>query len=512
MYVMSIEQLLQYGVPGVNKPPKGRGNRIYTLQQLIGVTGRTKDGDLLSGEFEYPMFALTIWERLAIFQLCAPIFGIITGRMNKMAGIEWEVVPEKKLEDSIVSALRDIKMVYDEYANSNEIAYMVARARISDLIRKELPECLPDLSNFDRALLRWKRRIQADKADKANEIADWMEHPNNMDRLQDFIKQYVADFLIHGCVTVYKEQLDGVVENLYVLPGGTVFPLRSRYAGGPSMYVQMCDGIEPQMFHKDEVTYANYAPLSARPYGYVPLDCLVNKVSENLFFDEMMALKADGSNFPEKVVVFGGNNPFGDFREGKEGFDIPMDPEEEKRVEDKLNEMRKYAIRTLTGYGTPVVLDLSRADTLQTQLERQRMLREEIALVFNLSNLEVNLTGGDQTSGRATSESQERIDQEKSILPIIYAVEMQFNNEILPYRFGRGYKLDFHTQKDEMKEIEKHRAMVDSGLWSVNEVRTDELNKNPFMDKQFDMPKASQSQIPKELLPGEDQAGGLPSL
>lgn len=504
MYVMSIEQMLRFGVPGVNKPPQGRGNRIYTLQELIGVTGRTKDGRLMTGEFEYPMFALTIHERLAIFQLCSPIFGVISGRMNTLAGIEWKVVPEKKMEEKIVSALRDIKMIFDEFANSNQIEYMVARSRIASLIRHQLPECLPDLSNFDRALLRWKRGVQSVKQDRAAEIADWLEHPNNMDHFPEFIKQYAGDLYIHGCVSIFKEELDKKIENVYILPGGTVFPLRSRYAGGAAAYVQVVDGSEPQMFFKNEISYANYLPLSARAYGYVPLDSLVNKISESLFFDELMAMKADGSNPPEKVVVFGGNNPFGDFREGEEDLETPMQVDEEKRVEDKLNEMRKYAIRVLSGYGRPLVLDLSRADTLSTQLERQKAIREEIALVFNVSNLEMNMTSSDSTSGRATSESQKRIDREKSVLPMIYSIEMQFNNDIIPFRFGRGYKLDFRTQKDEMKELQKYKAMIDSGIYSVNEVRQDELNKDAFADKQFDLPRNSQSQIPKELLPSGD--------
>jgi phage portal protein BeeE len=511
--MMSIEQLLSQGDPWRRQRDPGRGHRTYSLSQIVGVTGRTKDGDLLSGDFQYPVFALSVYERLAIFQLCAPIFGVISGRMNRISSVEWEVVPEKKNEDKIVATLKDAKMLYDEYGKSDDIEHLVGRSKIAQIIRAELPECLPDLSNFDRALLRWKRRVQSERQDRADEISEWLQHPNNQDRWIDFAKQYAGDLLIHGGVSIYKEasQDAKTVDNIYILPGGTVFPLRSRYAGGPACFVQICDGLEPQIFFKDEITHVNHVPLSARPYGFVPLDCLVNKIAENLFFDELMAQKADGSTFPEKVVVFGGNNPFGDFRNGEEGFDIPADPEEERRVEDKLNEMRKHAIRTLTGYGRPLVLDLSRSDTLATQLDRQRMIREEIALVFNLSNLEVNLTGSADTSGRATSESQERIDQEKSIVPILYAMEMQFNNDIIPFKFGRGYRLDFRTQMSEEKEISKYRSMVDSGIWSVNEVRVDEMNMDPYADPQFDLPKSSQQQIPQELIPGGG-AGGMSGM
>ncbi len=85
---------------------------------------------------------------------------------------------------------------------------------------------------------------------------------------------------------------------------------------------------------------------------------------------------------------------------------MPVNKNEQKRVETVINEARKGAIRTLTGIGKPLVLDVSRSDTMQTQIERQRQIREEVALVYNMSNMEVNLTGSEDTSGRAVSESQ----------------------------------------------------------------------------------------------------------
>lgn len=279
-------------------------------------------------------------------------------------------------------------------------------------------------------------------------------------------------------------------------------PIHNEFVGGATGYLQAIYGYEPQVFFSDELSFLNYIPTSSRSYGMIPLEALTNKVAESLLFDQLMAEQADGTKVPEKLVIFGDNSPFGDIAQD---ISIPMDKGEQKKIETVINEARKGAVRTLSGVGMPVILDLSRADTMSTQMERQKMIREEVALVYNMSNLEINMSDSDGVSGRATSDSLETIDQNKGVVPIVQSIMDKFNREIVPYRVGNGYKLEFQISKDPMQELEYHTKMIQSGLYSTNEIRTDELGKDPYPEEEFDRPQSSQASQGGEMLGGEEE-------
>lgn len=467
----------------------GRGINVYSYTDLMGVQAIDRNGEYLSVKYDRPLFSLTVDERLEIFQSCSPVLGIVTSRMNRISALEWAVVPDKKNEDKIAEILKYKKAVYDDYIDYPDLSYQIAARQMANEIRQELPEVLPDLSNFQSALMRWKRSIQNTKQEIADRAQGWMEEPNDSCNWADFVKMQVMDLHIHGAVAEYKECNDNVLDNIYILPGGTVLPVRSEYVGGINAYVQINYGIESQIFFDDEMVFSNYIPTSARSYGYLPLESIVNKVAETLLFDRLMAEQADGTKPPEKLVVFGNYSPFGDLGLG-DNFSTPVEVAEQQRIETAINESRKNAIRTLTGVGQPVILDLTRENTMATQIERQRMIREEVALIYNMSNLEINMSSSDGVSGRATSESLETIDQNKGIIPVTRIIEYGWNRKKLPYRVGPGYKIEFQISTDPLEELKYYREMVESGLYSVNEVRTEEMGRNPFRGEEFDKPKA----------------------
>jgi hypothetical protein len=224
------------------------------------------------------------------------------------------------------------------------------------------------------------------KADHAQEIEDWLAQPNINDSWADYAKKWVFDLMVHGSSATYKEIIDDKIENFYTLPGGTVLPVRSQYVGGVGAYVQIIPAMEPQLFFQDELSYTTYVPISSQSYGAIPIEALVNKVAESLLFDKLMAEQADGTRPPDKVVVFGDTTPFGGtLGEFKDDFTLPMGKAEQRRLEVKLNESKKGAIATLSGVGHPLVLDMTRENTMGVQMERQKMIREEVALVFNMS-------------------------------------------------------------------------------------------------------------------------------
>jgi hypothetical protein len=480
----------QYG--GVNASKNPRGMQIVHFSQFYPVSGKDKNGNIVTGNVEYPFYHISPDERIEIFRLCSTVFSLVSGRMNRVSAMDWDVVSEHQIEDEIAYNLKSLYEHYRELKRDPNIAIVIARSRILAKLKTELPELLNDGSNFEACLLRWKRRIQFNSKSKCEEVEHWLEQPNIHMNFEEFRKAYVLDALVHGNVAVFKQNntQTKLLENFYMLAGGTVNPLRTRYVGGFEAYVQQVNGIEPQIYFSDECSFHAYVPSSVRSYGFVPLESLINKVSEAMFFDRLMSDQADGTKPPEKVVVFGDKSSLDpvDTMMGQ----LPMNPEEQKRIETIMNEVKKTAIRTLSGVGQPMVLDLSKENTMAVQMQRQDQLDRHIAMVFNASNNEINQTGSDGTSGRATSETNADIDQGKGIMPNVVMFESFINKDILPFRFGSGFKFKFKHEKDQMAEMTKLQAMMQSGLYSVNEIRVKELNESPFEGDQFDLPTNSQ--------------------
>lgn len=473
------------GVPSNARSEQGRrGYNVFTYSQLYNVTGRNKENELQTVSIEQPIFYLTLEERINIFRLSSPVFGLVTSRMNRLSSLNFEVVPDNKNEDMLYERLKNYKQIYKEYEGQADMKFQVARAQIRREIETELPDILPDMSNFDRAILRWKKRLDMQKGDKAGEIADWLEQPNQEDNWGDYIKKYVFDLMIHGSVSQYKQEQNGVIENIYTLPGGTIFPVKTPYVGSYTAYVQYVVGMDPQIFYDNEIVFSSYCPTSARSHGFIPLEALINKVTESMLFDRLMAEQADGTKPPEKMVVITDNSNFGDFNQDMQ---LPIQGDKQQRIEEKVNQPTKNAVMTFSGNAAQVV-DLSRENTMGIQMQRQKDIREEVALVFNASNIEVNLTGSDNTSGRETSETQMELSQGRGIGPIIVQIENDFNKRILPFRFGGGYKLQLDVGQSERESIELLRAKMDTGLFSVNELRRDELNLDPYDGDEFEKP------------------------
>lgn len=465
-----------------------RGLSVYSVSELMGVAGRAKDGHIVSGFYQRPIFRLDPWERIEIFNTCAPVMGIVTSRQNRIAALEWNVVPDRKQEDRIASALGDLKSVYDEHEGLEDARALTLRATLAARLRRELPGLRPDLGNFNGALARWRRRLKERHEDRSSEIEDWLLKPNQRDTFGDICKKIVFDLMIQGAGAVFKKARTGLLESWHILPGGTVYPMKGRYAGSPELYAQVLPSAEEaQVFGPDELSYMVYIPSSAQDYGFVPLDALINKIAETLLFDRLSAEQADGSRPPEYLVIFSERMPFGDL---DQPLEVPIDKKEAKRLETVVNEIRKGAVKVLSGVGSgePKVVNLTKSDTFPYYKERQQQIKEDIALVWNASNLEVNLTGSGDTSGRATSESQERTDRVRGIFPMMAAIETLVNMGILPFKFGGGYHFQFESGLTEAEKVKLSTEKARSGLYAVNEVRVSDLGLDPYPEKEYDRP------------------------
>lgn len=480
-------------------PPEKRGLNVYSTSDILNITGKTRQGTVIQGEYQEPVFALSIQERIEIARRSDIILGIVTSRMNRIRTLEWNVINARKDEERLASMLEmyhDIFHEYDDLADDPKVA--TARNLIVQKLKKHLPDLRPDLENFGKSLARWRKRVRAINNDRSTEVEDWIKQPNLGMSFDEWTASMVFDLMIHGAAANYKQYQQGQLDAWYLLPGGGVMPLRSKHVGGPTAYFQWTEySTHANIYFGDEMSYARYIPQSAQAYGLVPLEALINKVAESLLFDRLAAEQADGTKPPEKVVLFGDKNPFGDMDAGMssgESGGIPMDEEEQKRLETVVNEERQWAIRILSGYGSPQVLDLSRSETFQYQSERQRLLRESAALAFNATNLEVNLTSSEGSSGRATTESQERLDQKRGLGPMLKVVEDTLNREIIPFRFGWGYQFQYASGMSESEQWDLIKKKVSTGVLSVNELRTDELGLEPYPEDDWDRPQQQQEE------------------
>lgn len=467
---------------------QGRGMQVYSLASLIAQTGRDKEGRLVSWGFEQPLFYLTVQQRIEIAKMCSPVLGVVSSRMNRISNIPWNITEQKKTEDRDYQRLVELKDIHEEYGGTTQIERLIVRAKVSTEIRKVLPDVFPDLSNFNRAVMRWRNKIKNTYADKCQEAQDWLLQPNAGTSWADYVKKWVFDLLVHGAAATYKKKENNILTNFDVLPGGTVYKFKAPYFSGLNAYVQVVYGWEPQVFYEDEISYAQYLPMSGQNYSMIPLESLINKVSEFLLFDHLMAGEADGTKPPQKLVIVTNNlNPMGDFDAPQE---VPFDKSEQKRIETKLNEPKKSAIITMTGNDAHLI-DLTKENTMGLMTQRQKDIREEVALVFNMSNSEINLTGSEGTSGRATSETQQEIEQGKGIGPILRLLEEKITREILPLRFGSGYQMEFSKSRDEEKELRLDQLKQQTGEETVNEMR-ERKNLRLFDGEQFDKPQGAQ--------------------
>jgi|GEM_PF-4569057 len=466
-----------------------RGLQVYTVSQIINQTGRDAEGRLLNWGFQYPYFYLSIPQRVEMAKLSSPVLGIVSSRMNRIAGINFNVVPIRKREDRIAEELKFLKSQYDEYKEIIDLKYITIKAKIVERLKSYLPDLLPDLSNFNNSILRWSQRIRNENLDKGEEIAAWLREPNADDSWESFIKKFVFDYHVHGAVSTYKQYENNRLENFGTLPGGTVYRLKAPYFSQVNAFVQVVMGYEPQIFFSKEIMYAEYLPISGQNHSLVPLEALINKVAESLFFDRLMAEQADGTKPPQKLVIITNNNsPFGDFDKDVESY---LEVNEQKRIETKLNEPRKGAIMTFSGNDAKVI-DLTRENTMAVQNVRQKDIREEVALVFNMSNMEINLTGSGDVSGRATSETQQEIEQGKGIIPILRTIEEKITREILPFRYGPGFMIEFDKSRNERGEVELDLLKLQTGELTVNELR-ESKNKTVFKEDEYNKPQGYNS-------------------
>ena len=488
MYTLVPMSTANYGRDDKNR----RGHNVYTISEIVGVQGRDRAGRIIDGEVQIPIFMLTPQEREYLARLCAPIFAVVNNRCQRISALEWEITKKKSDEDRIVQALRMAYDLYREWDSPTDAKHIIVRARCIKQIKEELPDIKDDLSNFSQSLKRWSKRQKMTADDSSQEIVDWINEPNDSDDFEEMTKKWTYDLMVHGADAQYMMMIGGLLDSVHMLPGGSVLPLRGRYVGGGTGYVQLMQLVEPKIYFSDEIIYDNYIPISARSYGLIPIEALLNKIAESMLFDKLAAERADGTTPPQKIVAFGGGTGTAVLEnlEGEE-LKLPIDKEEQSRIEHKINEERKNAIVTLTGMGTPMVVDISKADTFGTQSERQDKLIRDIGMVFSASNAEMNLDGSMEFSSQSVANQQERQERERGVYPIVRIIDKTVTKKWIPYRFGPGWKMEHKTSLSDAEKLALDKERLQSGMYDVNTLK-EERGEQPYDKEEFNYPQGAQ--------------------
>jgi phage portal protein BeeE len=462
-----------------------RGANIYTWSDVYSITGKDKHNQTITGEIERPLFGLRVEDRIDMMRLSADVSGIVTSRANKISGLNWIVKYKRNDEDRLAEKLKCFSQIWKE-RDGDTLQDKIIRVRMWRAIKEELVDIKFDLSNFQAALSRWGRRLKAMHEDRSTGIEDWISEPNQGEDFETFAKKWVQDCMIHGTYATYKEfnNDDMVLNNFYLLPGGSIIPLRPKFVGGVRGFVQMIAGIDTKIYFEDEILFGSYVPSSSTTYGLIPLEALINKIAETLLFDRYAAERSDGAAAPEKVLVLGNTTPFGNFSNAES---YTVDPGEQKRIEIKLNEVRKEGVAVLTGYANANAIDLGKTDLYAHENERQTAIKQAIALVFNMSNMEINETGAEGTSGRNTSDAQAQLEKEKGIYPMVVMYENMMNRGIIPYRFGSDYEFTFDSGLSDKEKFELEVLMQQTKTYSTNEIRT-KRGDDPYPEPEYDRP------------------------
>ena len=454
-------------LPGSDPTQNPRGVSVYTISELMGIGGKTKRGDYQVGSVQHPITYLTPRERMAIFQRSSPVQSVISRRAKAVGALDFNAVNVNENEDH--NEWVEMKNRYDEWSEETGIRLRTARMQLGKKLRIRFPDLTESMSNFQAVITREKRNQKRYWTKRKKVIRRWLEKPNQDDTWQEFVEKWVLSLMLHGTAAIYKKWVDKTIEHMYVLPGGSVIPLRPIEVGAPMAWVQVVIGQENKYYQGDEIAFSVFTPSSSLSMGYGPLEAIIDKIATELLHWQFLAERADGTKPPEHLVVFGAQNNLSGDLTGE--YEPPMDVEEQVRVEDKINIARKNAVATLSGMGTPTVHDISKGDDMAHIADLVKLTLNAVGQVYQATPIEMGLTGGDYTSGRSTSEAQAKISTETAIMPMLKKLQLVINEEIIPYVFGWDWKIDWPDGMSEKDKIELENARMQTGTYTADEVR-----------------------------------------
>lgn len=499
-------------------PENLRGLDVIPLSKL-SVRGETRDGTIIKTELGAGnFFQLDPWTAETMATTCAPIAGVVHQRCTKAARAGWSIETRNRTHiiDEFASGLEHLNYLYDLKGDSP--ADLGAKLRIWTELKKELPDLFPDLSNFPAEKKWWLKRQRSASSNDTAGLEMWLSNPANLGGLafDEFIKTWTRDYMIHRAASIYKQQGPmGELAGLKMLPGGSVFrlppmaagletaylqvPLGCFFAGGAYGYVEGDDvwlggpGSSAQsqiskLYFRTELSHSQYLPSTNWADGVSPLDALIDAFKSHLRLSGLFTESSDGTRSPEKAIIMGTKLPRMNLTEDSDNSsDAPLQETEHIRIERALNDKtRDTIVKILSRLGDATVVDLSHNDKATMLLEWENKVEQLIALVYGATMQEVNRTDSGGTSGRSTSEANERAESTSGMGPIYVGFENALTENVFrPYKPWAVFRMQSGLSDKERAEIAA--GMLASGL-SLNETRDRVWEAEAVEGDEYDKP------------------------
>jgi hypothetical protein len=137
------------------------------------------------------------------------------------------------------------------------------------------------------------------------------------------------------------------VENFYLLPGGTVMPLKNKYVGGSQAYVQITKQRRRTAFNFGMSFLCQLHPHVGEALRFVPLESIDQHDRRGHAFQQAHADQATDED-AQKMIVIANNNPFAGL-EGTASNNYPLNPSEQKPLKTRSHATHKECHYTFTG-------------------------------------------------------------------------------------------------------------------------------------------------------------------
>jgi HK97 family phage portal protein len=295
---------------------------------------------------------------------------------------------------------------------------------------------------------------------------------------RQFIGEVLDDILTLDAGCIEKERNGrGWIVAMYPVDGGTIRPnIDARGGFADHAYVQLVDGQVTANFGLEDLIYIMDNPqtdVRYAGYGFSPLEHLIVSVTAELFASRYNADYFQKGSVPEGLLNLG----------------------EEVAPEDVdafrlywMNEImgKPWAIPIVGGKGVQWVPWRQSNKDMEYSAYQQWLLKKMCA-VYQIPPQEV---GELEDVNRSTAQDQDKVNQSKSIEPLLTLLADFFETEIIGvHGQGLGDYIQFKwelEEEDEQQVLQKFQVLVDSGAATRNEMR-EALSMDPVDDEGADL-------------------------
>lgn len=329
-----------------------------------------------------------------------------------------------------------------------------------------------------------------------SQVDDFLTDPNsNNETFEHILRKILRDILeIDAGVIVKVFDQSKNLREIYAVDGGTILIQTDEHGVLQKYYQYSYTGQQPIPFDKDEIIYIMLNPQTNSPYGYSPLQSIIDVVKTLVYSIEQNKLYFEEGNIPPGIISLIGMSQ-DDFERFKAYW--------EEEVKDKKHKLP--AINTDVKF-IPFSFTLKDIQFLETQEWFSR-------LVMASYGVPPSLLGFTDTVNKATSENQTYNFMTTTIMPIIRLLEYHFNHQLIWPHISDQVALKF-TPPEDYLEMER-RAKINKdylqlGVITINEVRASMgLDPVPWGDEPFDLKTYAQLGY---IMPGAEMEEGLTKL